>query len=263
MSDCYYYKNFTLPRGSLDPSIDCMYILIMHGSDNETAIKKEIERAGIVSNVIFQYNLGYKKCNKNLKIKKTNHDIVHAVQTVFKDALKRNYERIMVLEEDCVFDERIRQETVINDINMFLMDKNPCVYNLGPFIHLSNPIDILLRNKHKRLFFNGGAHCNVYNREYIENKAYGEFYTAAPDIETNFYFSKYMYHKPLAYQLLKETENSKEGWGILRPISEFLFIKPSGIDRHILPGYDNINKTCDLISLIILLCFMLLLLFIL
>ena len=261
MSECYYYKNYTLPVGTLDSSIDCMYVLIMDGSEQYKSIKKEIEKAGIVSEVIFQFNLGYKKCNKNLMLQSPNRDLIHALQTVFKDASKRNFERIIVLEEDCMFDERIKQEDVIQDLNTFFINKNPDVYNLGPFIHLSNPLDVLFHNKHKLLFFNGGSHCNVYNRKYFENKAYSDFYTASPDMETNLQFHTYSYHKPLAYQLLNETENSKEGWGILKPISDFVFIKPSGIDKKIHPGYDNIYKVCDLFSVLMICSILYLLIF--
>lgn len=64
MSECYYYEHLKLPNGTLDPSIDHLYVLTMHESHRIPLIKEQVKKAGIVSNVMIQYNYGYKKVTK-------------------------------------------------------------------------------------------------------------------------------------------------------------------------------------------------------
>jgi hypothetical protein len=98
---------FKVP-GNFDSCIDCTYVLIMEGSPREKHIREEVAKAGITSRVIYQYNKGYKKCRKNLRVQKTNYDLEHALKNAFRDALDRGYVRILVLEDDCEFDDRIK-----------------------------------------------------------------------------------------------------------------------------------------------------------
>ena len=107
MDSCYYYREYKLPKGNLDSTVDCTYVLIMHDSPREDQIYQHIMKAEPTSRVIFQYNYGYKKCNKSLRKNKPNIDLEHAVKTMFKHALDSGYKRILVLEDDCEFDERI------------------------------------------------------------------------------------------------------------------------------------------------------------
>ena len=92
MTSCYTLKEYvTKTPGSLDSCIDCTYVLVMEGSSREEQIKTQVETAGITSRIIFQYNPGYKKCEKNLRIKKTNYDLEHALKNVCTHALNREY----------------------------------------------------------------------------------------------------------------------------------------------------------------------------
>ena len=84
----------------------------------------------------------------------------------------------------------------------------------------------------------------------IEN----DFLMGHSDFETNRHLSKYTYKFPLAYQKVVETENAMEGWGSVYFLLDKFVVKPSGIDKIVQPGYDNIKNTLDTISII---CFVL------
>ena len=120
MTNCYYYDEYTLGSvGSLDSVVDCTYVLIMTNSSRKEQIKQQLQYAGLTSNIIFQYNRGYKTCDKQLKHNKPNYDLCHANQTAFKHALNRGYNRILLLEDDCEFDSRIQDPKILSDINHF------------------------------------------------------------------------------------------------------------------------------------------------
>ena len=245
MDSCYYYRDYQLPKGNLDPSVDCTYVLIMHDSPREHQIYQHIMKAEPTSKVIFQYNFGYKKCDKLLRENKPNIDLEDAVKTIFRHALDRGYKRILVLEDDCEFDERIRDPEVVEDLNTFLNNKNPSVYNFGSILPVVSPFDVIKNEKHQFVLYNTTAHATIYNSDYMNYAVDHDFMLGHADFETNRHLSKYTYKFPLAYQKVEKTENSQQGWGYVWGIVESLIIKPTGIDKQVQPGYDNIKKVMD------------------
>lgn len=238
MSECYYYEELKLPRGTLDSSIDHLYVLTMHESSRIPQIKDQVKNAGIVSNITIQYNYGYKKCNKNLDDQKTNLDLVHALQTAFRHALSKGYQRVMILEDDCQFDERIHDPEVIDDLNSFFLQRDPAVYTLGGFGMFVNPLDVLFHNRNQLSLLLGASHCIVYNREHMKHAAYKKFTTGHVDAELRKTFFKYTYHKPLAYQVFGDTENSLE-WVFWKNLYEKTLYRLFPVNKSVQPGYDN------------------------
>lgn len=255
MSDCYTLKEVVGPPGSFDSIIDCTYVLIMEGSKREGQITEHVMKAGLTSNVLFQYNKGYKKCKKNLRVQKTNYDLEHALKNVFRHALKSGYERILVLEDDCEFDERIRDPEVIHDVGTFLVEKNPSVYSFGSFMLLPNPMDVLMGSKSQHILYNSASHAVVYNKRYMEWLSEHDCLLGHTDFETNRHVSKYTYKIPLAYQKIEKTENSQEGWGYVYPMMETLLFSPLRLAHQVQPGYDIIKRWADIVSILILIIF--------
>jgi hypothetical protein len=250
MDSCYYYRDYKLPKGNLDPSVDCTYVLIMHDSPREHQIYQHIMKAEPTSRVVFQYNFGYKKCDKKLRKNKPSVDLEDAVKTIFKHALDRGYKRILVLEDDCEFDERIRDPEIVEDLNTFFIEKNPDVYNFGSAGPLLSPIDVVLDSKHQRLIFNNHAHATVYSENYMKTSDSRSFLFDAADMETNRYFSKFTYKFPLAYQKFTATENALESYPFLYTLTKYTIIEPSGIDKKVQPGYDNIKKVSNYLAIL-------------
>ena len=250
MSECYYTKSYTIDSGNYDGVIECTYVLLMENSKREEQILRQIEDAKITSKVVIQYNRGYKKCEKNLRVNKPNYDLEDAVKNVFKHALSQGYSRIIVLEDDCEFDERIRDPIVVNDLRTFLERRDPKIYNLGTTFSLISPIDILLHNKNQRLLYTTCAHAVIYNKTYMKAASTRNFILGHADLEMNRVWSKYTYTYPLAYQLFEDTENKKEGWGYVSFIADILF-KPLKLDTQVQPGFDRLKMTFDYVSIIL------------
>lgn len=253
MDSCYYYRDYQLPNGNLDPSVDCTYVLIMHDSPREHQIYQHITKAEPTSKIVFQYNYGYKKCEKFLRENKPNIDLEDAVKTIFKHALERGYKRILVLEDDCEFDERITDPEVYQDLNMFLMKNNPSVYNFGSIFPIVSPFDIISNKQHQLILCNFTAHATIYNDKYMKYAIDHDFMLGHADFETNRHVSKYTHNTPLAYQKVEKTENASKGWWYIWDFIENVIVKPYGIDKKVQPGYDNIKKSLDYINIICLL----------
>ena len=235
--------------GNFDSCIDCTYVLIMEGSPREEHIREQVARGGITSRVVYQYNKGYKNCHKNLRVQKPNYDLEHALKNACKDALDKGYERILVIEDDCEFDDRIRNPMIIDDLCGFLKSKNPDVYTLGSFLPVVNPFTF---SNHQRLILNFSSHAVVYNRRYMEWLINNDCMLGHVDFETNRHWSKFTYKLPLAYQKVVETDNTRESWNGSYKVLDALVFKPSGINRQVQPGYDLIKKWSDI--LVVLLC---------
>lgn len=247
MSDCYRTKSYTIDGGNYDGVIECTYVLLMENSKREESIRRQIEDAKITSKVVIQYNKGYKKCEKNLKVNRPNYDLVHALKNVFKHALTQGYSRIIVLEDDCQFDERIKDPVVVNDLRTFLERRDPEIYNLGTTFSLPSPIDVLLHNKNQRLLYTICAHAVIYNKKYMENALTREFMNGHTDFEMNRIFSKFTYTYPLAYQLFEDTENQKAETGLVRFVTNSVF-KPLKLDTQVQPGFDRLKLIFDYLS---------------
>ena len=247
---CYYYEEFHITQGNLDPSIDCTYILIMHGSPRKEQIYQNVVKSNLTTNVVFQYNYGYKKCEKSLRKQGPNYDLEDANKKAFKHALDRGYKRILLLEDDCEFDERIRDPQVVADINKFLIEKNPLIYNLGPVVSVASPFDIVTQKKHHLLLYNSATHAMIYNENYMRYALNTDYMLGHADFETTRHASKYMYHKPVAYQKVEQTENAKQGWGYIWPLLNTFMIKPTGVDKQVQPGFDMLKVISDTITIV-------------
>lgn len=250
MNDCYYTKSYTIDSGNYDGVIECTYVLMMENSKRKKELLRQIEDAKITSKVVIQYNRGYKKCEKNLRVNKPNYDLEDALKNVFKHALDQGYSRIVVLEDDCEFDERIRDPTVVNDLRTFLNERDPEIYNLGP-ISIPSPIDVLLHNNHQRLLYTTCAHAVIYNKKYMDSAIHRKFMLGHVDFEHNRTWSKYTYMYPLACQKFTETENAKEGWGEAYYILDKLMFKPLKMDTQVQPGFDRLKMIFDYVSIIL------------
>lgn len=251
MSDCYYRKSYTIDKGNYDGVIDCTYILLMENSKREEQILRQIGDAKITSKVVIQYNKGYKKCEKNLRVNKPNYDLEDAVKNAFKHALIQGYSRIIVIEDDCEFDERIRDPIVVNDLRTFLERRDPKIYNLGTTLSLTSPFDVLLHNKNQRLLYTTCTHAVIYSRGYMESAVSRDFMLGHADFEHNRTWSKYTYTYPLAYQKFTETENAKEGWGDAYYLMNSIIFKPLKLDTQVQPGFDRLKMTFDYVSIIL------------
>ena len=261
MTDCYYYKELSRDgSGVFNKSVDCTYVLIMHESPREESIIKTLERTHTTSTVVLQYNYGYKKCDKKLVKNAPNYDLSHAYKTAFKHALDRGYKRILVLEDDCEFDERIHDTTITEDINTFILERQPDIYTLGTPICIPSPLDVIRGANHQLLLFNTSAHAVIYSENFMKYNLKNVPMLGHIDFETNAHLSKYTYKKPIAYQKYYATDNALFGWGCMYHVLNVLIFKPLQLDTKVQPGFDNGKRICDICSIVLFVLFVLLVL---
>lgn len=249
---CYRHEYYTFPRGKFDDIVDCTYIMTMENSPRTKTILETFTKYTPTSKCIIQYNKGYKNCKKNLKQQLPNHDLVHSIQNVFKHAIKSGCQRILVLEDDCMFDERINDPEIINDISKFINNNDPKIYSLGTLFHLTFPWEPIVSNHH-RLIWGTCAHAMIYNLKYMIETCDIDFLGSGTDVEINRHWDKFVYYKPIAYQTFPDTENSRTGWIIpgLKSILDLLFFIPTGLTHKPQPGFDILTIIFQILSVLL------------
>lgn len=244
-SHAYRYELIQRKSGMFDKYIDMVYILTMEDSTRRENYMAQIEKYNIHRNIIIQHNKGFKNCIKALAKQNTVCDLNDAYYHVFLDALKSNYKNIIVFEDDFFFDDTINQY-IVDDIGQFITTNPYHVYNLGSTIHLSVPN--LSGLSHLRSFFYLVSHSVIYNRDYIYYyiKNYEKGFTKSNDVLwLNLPIIKYIYYKPLCFQLFERTENSKN-WICSEQLFKIInFVK---LDKIHAPAYNIMNIISFIIS---------------
>ena len=89
------------------------------------------------------FNQGYKKCNKNKYINGPSRDLIDAYLQIFKHARTEKYQNILILEDDFIFDPKIKDTFHQDNINSFV-NKNKdtkFIYYIGCIPILQIPYD--------------------------------------------------------------------------------------------------------------------------
>jgi len=145
------------------------------------------------------------------------------------------------LEDDFFFSEEIREVKTRNEIKEFVLKKTvkreEFMYYLGCIPFLQSPS---LFHRHSRVLFSCGTHSVIYSKELREKILNTPQENITDwDLYNNFNTKRYMYSKPICYQLFPDTENSKE-WGknyfCIGSLLSFIF-KSVHLDETVEPGY--------------------------
>jgi hypothetical protein len=240
---CYSFKKIKYNKGLLDEAVDATYIIHLEGNGRYDDIMNQLKIYHPTKEVYIVLNKGYKKCNKSEHIKLPAHDLIDAFLQVFKHAKNENYNNILILEDDFIFSEKIKKDTIQRDIFSFLntnKDKD-YQYFLGCLPILQFPCT--LDSKHYINIGSLGTHAVIYtkqNRERLHK-------VNQKDITDWDYYSfthsrRYMYHEPLCYQLFPDTDNSNN-WlkdnSILHIFALLTkkFLNLFKLDTQVEPGY--------------------------
>lgn len=240
---CYTFKKMKYNAGLLDDAVDATYIIHLEGNGRYDDIMNQLKIYHPTKEVYILFNKGYKKCQKDEHIKLPAHDLVDAFLHIFKHAKNENYDNILILEDDFIFTEKIKKTSTQQDICTFLNEhKNEDYqYFLGclPLLQLPCTLDC----KHYINICSLGMHAVIYtkkNRERLlkvnqKNITDWDYYSFT-------HSRRYTYCEPLCYQLLNDTENSKN-WhkdnSILHIIALLTkkIINLFKLDTQIEPGY--------------------------
>lgn len=240
MNNCYFFNKLHFNSGKFDKSIDATYIIHLKGNGRIENIYNQLDHFQPTNTVYILFNNGFKKCTKELPEQTTTHDLVDAFITIFKHADLNSYDNILILEDDFIFDDEIKNVLVQKDINAFLNynKETSFIYYLGclPFLRVGS-----LTN-HNRILLSSEAQSCVYSksmRSYtytIDRNSIFDW-----DVYLNMYpfgFTRYGYYKQLCSQLHLHTENSDNWWNPFGMADIFKKLKNSiALHKHIEPGH--------------------------
>jgi hypothetical protein len=257
-NNCYRFEKNVYTDGIFEGCVDATYVIHLEGNGRHESIQEQFKEYHPTNTVYIVFNKGYKNCKKGDHIKLPTQDLTNAFLEIFKNAKIKNYNNILILEDDFIFNKKIKDPDHQKKLCKFLKDNENAdiQYLLGcmPLIKMPYFYDL----DHCISIVSLGTHAAIYtksNREKILNKKEEEIKDW--DIYNFLNSTRYTYHIPLCYQLLPETENSKL-WG-----SENLFLLVAAkiakmvfsffkLDTQTEPGYSFFYKFSNIFFFILL-----------
>lgn len=212
MSDkCYTYEKRHYKDGFFNSFIDATYVITMENSTRKIHYENQLKMYVPTKIVYIVHNKGYKKCTKNLYKQQTNYDLIDANLNIMNHSLKNNYENILILEDDFIFNKTIVEFKIINEIrNFFYKNKNKIFYfNLGhiPILYYiipdKNIYKAICSIVSQGIIYNKNILKNIVNDKDIYKKRHIDLYLH----KYNCYFYKF----PLVLQTFPKTLN-QENW---------------------------------------------------
>ena len=264
-SKCYEFKYIKFANGLLSERVDATYVIHLKGNGRYENVMKQLSEYCPTNDVYIVLNDGYKKCNKTKNITYPFDDLMDAFFQIFSHASEKMYDNILILEDDFIFTSEIKNENHIRNINNFLERKRggDFVYYIGciPWLLVPTVYDI---NTYINLL-STGMHSVIYSKKYrellIKRYEMATIQVRDWDVVNNFYSkNRYVYYKPLCYQLFECTENNKN-WGKGNKVYEFFanilksFFKFMNLDKSIEPGYSILYIFSKLVFYIFILLF--------
>ena len=171
MSDCYSYEIINFEQSSLN--VNAVYVLTMENSDRLEKIKKQLYIYKPGKRIIIQINKGYKKCAKRLcdnskeYINNSYNDISHAYLNAFKNAIQKQYENILILEDDAIFSPEYYNPYNLKIVNEFIpkLNSNQWIFALGlmPWVSLYYSYGI------RRSILAYGLHATIFPISVVTN----------------------------------------------------------------------------------------------
>ena len=215
----YKFKKIKFNDGILNDSVDATYIIHLENNGRYEHIQEQLKEYHPTNIVYILFNKGYKKSKKKPFINSPPLDLIDAFLEIFKHAEKHNYNNILILEDDFIFSEKIKDSEHQVNINNTLikLENTDFIYLLGcvPFIQL--PYDL-----YSYRIISGGTHAVIYSKQNrINTLKINQEEIKDWDSYNNKNINRITYNIPLCYQLFPETENSKV-WG--KNVNNFLHL---------------------------------------
>lgn len=208
---CYEFKELNYNKGFYDDILDATYIIHLRNNGRLSKIYEQLVKYQPTKIIYIVFNDGFKKCKKSSFIKNPPNDLVDANLQILKHSKKMNYNNILILEDDFIFNPLIKEDNHINNIKSFIVNNThkPVYYLLGCEPILQTPYSYY----HYRPILSGGTHSVIYNTKMIDIilSTSQEQLKDWDDLGI-WFFDRYTYYIPLCYQLFPKTENS-QFWG--------------------------------------------------
>lgn len=246
---CYKFILHKENTGILDECLDATYILYLKNNGRLENIKNQLEKVHPTRTIYIVENEGYKKCEKNLSVQSPSVDLVDGYFQIFNHAKKNNYNNVLILEDDFIWNEKITDPTISKDICNFVNNQNSnFTYYLGcmPILKMN------LGTNHLRTFMQMGTQSVIYSRK-VREQILKSDKDAIIDWDINLSLSvrpkSYCYKSPLCYQTFPVTDNQK-AWPSYCGLKElFIFlIQLVKLDKQPSPGFEICYVVSDIIS---------------
>jgi hypothetical protein len=253
----YSIKTLQYGDGVFDKHVDATYIIHLKDNGREPHIFEELQKFHPTNTVHIVYNRGFKKCDKGPKVLTSADDLTHTYLWTFEHALAEKYRNILILEDDFIFSEKIKDPATQQKIFDILESRKHEDYI---FLPGCLPFLLIPRDETTYTGITGGTHCAIYSEKCIRNTLANREKIVDWDIFFNFVSettNKYIYPEPLCYQLFPITENSKV-WGIEHVVLSTLshFVKPAmqfcRLDRQAEPGYSIFYAFSKILGILLL-----------
>jgi hypothetical protein len=237
----YKFKKILFNDSFLSNSTDATYIIHLENNGRYKHVQSQLSEYHPTNIVYILFNKGYKKSIKKPFINNSSLDLVDSFLEIFKHANKKKYNNILILEDDFIFSEKIKESEHKNNINnsIIKMGKTDFVYLLGciPFIQI--PHDL-----YNFRVISIGMHAVIYSKKNRINilKKNQEDIKDWDFYNNNNINNRITYYLPLCYQLFPETENSKN-W--CKDVNKIMYLaskpihkifKYLGLDTQTEPG---------------------------
>lgn len=247
---CYEFSEINFNKNDcLFQMIDATYIIHLRNNGRYDNIIKQLNDYKPSSKLFILFNDGFKKCRKKEFITSSTYDLVDCNLTIFKHAIKHNFQNILILEDDFIFDSEIKKKHVRNRIDDFVkkyIDNNDfSIYYLGCTPILRKHFE----THHTKLFISGTAHSVIFSLSFMKsiiNKINKKEIVEKEirDWDSFLYtgnYNRYAYKNPLCFQLFLKTENY-DNWKSLFMIDiyiiKFLY-SINNMDVSPTPGFQN------------------------
>jgi hypothetical protein len=233
-SSCYRFEKLEFDSNSALLNIDATYVIHLENNGRLDSVRRQLNEFRPTKEVFILHNKGYKHCDKDAFINKAHLDLIDAFLYIFKDAQKKDYKHILILEDDFIFNKKIKEKRVQQNIMNFINNKNYDIYALGRIPLLQQ----VYNNTTNISLYGGACHAMIYSRNYI-NKTLQKDRRNIKDLDdfTGETFRLYMYNEPLCYQLFPETENQKNWGNGSFGKTKLKLIKLLKLNTQVEPGY--------------------------
>lgn len=254
MKDGYKFELINLDEGIFDKSIDATYIIHLEGNGRLESLKEQLYKYKPTKICYILFNEGYKKGNKEKYIDTPDKDLRDCNFRIFEDAKEKNYNNILIHEDDFFYDDKILLEEHGKNINNFLLENinNEFLYYLGSVPLVLKKINI----NHNKLIIGFTTHAIVYSKNLfikildLNKEDINILYDHFLCFNLLFLEKKFTYKIPICFQLHDITDNA-QNWMSLN----FFMDKNKIINNNLLNFlnniYFNINKSIiiDLLKL--------------
>jgi hypothetical protein len=213
--ECYTLKEINYDNGLLDEIIDCTYVIHLEGNNRLEQVYYQLNKYNLSKKIFILFNKGFKKCNKK-NINNPGTDLIECNFYIFEHAKNNDYNNILILEDDFLLDEKIKNKKNINNIKKFFnKTKNKSfIYSLGCIPLLSIPLyyDSYTWYSPHALTTHAVIHTKKF-REKLLNIGLNKIIEKDMGWDSKLLANSYFYYKVLVYQTLEDTDNRKR-WSI-------------------------------------------------